>query len=86
MIMGPFVIYLFLFSIIIILAQLFQNSTIPIALILVVFGMLLSFFPFFPEIHIDSHLVLDIFLPLLIYQISSFSSWRDIKKQARPIT
>jgi monovalent cation/hydrogen antiporter len=84
--MDPFIIYLILFSIVVLLGQIFQKSTVPIALILVIFGMILSFIPFFPEIHIDSKLVLNIFLPLLIYQISAFSTWRDIKKQARPIT
>lgn len=84
--MDPFIIYLILFSIIVLLGQLFQKSTVPVALILVILGMVLSFIPFFPETHIDSKLVLNIFLPLLIYQISSFSSWHDIKKQARPIT
>jgi len=83
--MDPYIIYLILFGIIILVGQLFQKSTIPIGLILVIFGMLLSFFPYFPEINLDSKLVLNFFLPLLIYQISAFSSWRDIKKQFRPI-
>lgn len=83
--MDLFIFYLLLFGIIVLLGQLFQKSTIPIALILVIAGMLLSLVPFFPEIRLNSQLVLDIFLPLLVYQISSFSSWRDMKKQARPI-
>ncbi len=83
--MDQFIIYLILFTIIVLLGQLFQKSTIPLALILVIFGMLLSFVPYFPEISLDSKLVLNFFLPLLVYQISSFSSWYDIKKQIRPI-
>src|ERR1043166_10348402 len=83
--MEIFVVYLFLFSIIVILGELFQKSIVPIALILVITGMLCSFIPFFPEIQLNSKLVLNIFLPLLIYEISAFSSWRDMKKQARPI-
>lgn len=79
-------IYLILFSIIVVLAQVFQKSTIPIALILVITGMVLSYIPLFPVIHLDSSLVLNFFLPLLIYQISSFSSWRDMKKELRPIS
>jgi len=83
--MDLFITYLVLFACIIFLSQLFQKSTIPIALILVISGMLLSFVPFFPQINLDSALVLNFFLPLLVYQVSSFSSWRDIKKQMRPI-
>lgn len=77
--------YILLFSIIVLLGQVFQKSTIPLALILVIFGMLLSLLPFIPEIQLNSNLVLDFFLPILIYEISAFSSWRDIKKQLRPI-
>jgi Na+/H+ antiporter len=83
--MNLFILYLILFSIIVLLGQIFQKSTIPIALIYVITGMLLSFVPFFPEVHLDSQLVLNVFLPLLIYETSSFSSWREIQKQARPI-
>lgn len=83
--MDQFIVYLILFSIIILVSHLFQKSTIPIPLILVIVGMLLSFVPFFPEIKLDSTLVLDFFLPLLVYEISAFSSWRDMKKQFRPI-
>ena len=84
--MDILIIYLSLFTIIAVITQLFHKSTIPAALILALAGMLLSFIPYFPAIHLDSSLVLNFFLPLLIYQISSFSSWRDIKKQIRPIT
>ena len=83
--MDLFIIYIILFIIIVLLGQVFQQSTIPLALILVIFGMLLSFVPYFPEINLNSDLVLNFFLPLLVYQISAFSSWRDIKKQIRPI-
>jgi Na+/H+ antiporter len=83
--MEVFLTYLILFSTIIILNQIFRKVAVPISLILVVFGMLLGFVPFFPQIHLDPKLVLNIFLPLLIYQISSFSSWKEIKQQIRPI-
>ena len=83
--MDPLIVYLILFSLIVILGQLFRKSTIPLSLFLVITGMLFSFIPYFPEIHLNSSLVLNIFLPLLVYEISAFSSWRDMKKQARPI-
>jgi CPA1 family monovalent cation:H+ antiporter len=83
--MDQFIIYLILFSIIVLLGQVFQKSTIPIALILVIAGMLLSLVPYFPEITLDPTLVLNFFLPLLVYEIGAFSSWRDVKRQFRPI-
>ncbi len=83
--MDQIITYVLLFITLVTLGQLFQRSTIPLALILVIFGMVLSFIPYLPEIKLDSNLVLNCFLPLLVYQISAFSSWRDIKKQIRPI-
>lgn len=78
-------IYMILFSIIIVVGQLFNKSSIPITLILVITGMVLSIIPNFPEVTLSPELVLHIFLPLLVYQISSFSSWVDMKKNFRPI-
>lgn len=83
--MDQYIVYIILFSIIVIVGQLFQKSIVPIALILVISGILLSFIPYFPEVHLDSKLVLNFFLPLLVYEISAFSSWRDMKRQFRPI-
>lgn len=74
-----------LFIIIIVVGQIFNKSSIPITLLLVMIGMVLSFIPQFPKVELSSELVLDIFLPILVYQISSFSSWVDIKKNFRPI-
>jgi CPA1 family monovalent cation:H+ antiporter len=83
--MDSYITYLILFSIIVLLGELFQKSIFPIALILVIAGMLLSFIPIFPTIQLNPTLVLNLFLPLLVYEISAYSSWRDMKKQARPI-
>jgi monovalent cation/hydrogen antiporter len=83
--MDQLIVYIVFFSLIVLVGQVFQNSTIPLSLILVVVGMLISFLPFMPEFNLQSDLVLDVFLPLLIYQISSFSSWRDIRKLLMPI-
>jgi len=77
--------YILLFSIIIIVGLVSNKLIIPITLLLVIVGMILSFIPQFPKISIDPNLILHIFLPLLIYQISSFSSWFDFKKNIRPI-
>lgn len=83
--MEHLIFYIALFCVIVLAGQLFRKSVFPLALILVITGMLLSLIPYVPEITLDSGLVLNVFLPLLIYQISAFSSWRDIRKQIRPI-
>lgn len=83
--MEHIVTYIILFGLIVIVGQVFHKSTIPISLLLVITGILLSFIPGLPQINLNPEVVLNIFLPLLIYQISSFSSWKDIKKNIQPI-
>lgn len=78
-------IFIALLVIIVGISVLFRESPIPTALILVIAGMLASFIPFLPPIKLEPNLVLDIFLPLLIYAASAYSSWRDIKLDFRSI-
>lgn len=84
--MEQFAIYIILFGIIVIVGQVFDKTTIPLSLILVIVGMILSMVPNFPTVTLNPDVVLDIFLPILIYQASSFSSWKEYKKNFRPIT
>ena len=83
--MDQSILYIMLFGIIALVGQVFNKSIIPIPLLLVIAGMMLSFMPGFPEIELNPNLVLNVFLPILIYQISSFASWKDVKKNSRPI-
>lgn len=83
--MEQLITYVILFGIIVIIGQLFNKSTLPITLLLVITGMLLSGVPGFPQITLNPNLVLDIFLPLLVYKISAFASWKDVQKNIRPI-
>ena len=83
--MDQIVLYIILFGIIVLVGHFFRKSRIPISLLLVIIGMLLSLVPSFPEVTLNPNVVLDIFLPLLVYQISSFTDWHDVKKNLRPI-
>ena len=78
-------IYIILFVVIVVIGQVFNKSSIPISLLLVIAGMVLSVVPGFPHVSLNPEIVLDIFLPILIYQISSFSAWKDFKKYFRSI-
>ncbi len=77
--------YIVLFAIIVIIGQLFDKFSVPLPLLLVVTGMLLSFVPGLATVTLNPSLVLNIFLPMLVYQISAFLSWKDFKKNVRPI-
>ncbi|MBS0349576.1 MAG: sodium:proton antiporter [Proteobacteria bacterium] len=78
-------VYIGFFCIIVIFGQVFNKWVVPLALILTIAGMLFSFIPFFPRVTLNPSLVLNIFLPILLYQISAFSSWQEFKKNIRPI-
>ncbi len=63
----------------------FQKSSIPISLLLVLIGMVLSFIHSVPHVYLIPDLVLELFLPLLIYQVSGETSLRDVFKHIQPI-
>ncbi|MDR3476873.1 MAG: sodium:proton antiporter [Gammaproteobacteria bacterium] len=83
--MGQLEIYILLFGVIILIGQIFNKSPVPTSLLLVITGMVLSLIPQFPLVTLNPDLVLNIFLPVLVYHISSSSSWKDFKKNIRPI-
>lgn len=84
--MDEFEIGIGLIAIVAMVSVVFRNSRIPLALILVIVGMLISFIPGMPHIRISSHFVLTIFLPLLLYDASAYaSSWQQIRVNLRPI-
>ncbi|HVV69007.1 MAG TPA: Na+/H+ antiporter [Gammaproteobacteria bacterium] len=83
--MSHLEVYIVLFALIISVGMLFGKSSIPLPLLLVIAGMLIALLPGLPEVQLDPELILNIFLPLLIFEISTFTSWRDVKKNLRPI-
>lgn len=78
--------YLTLLVIITVVSVLFRKSTVPTTLILVIVGMLLSYVPGIPHIEINPVIILDGFLPLLLYTATYSASWREIKNNGRAIS
>lgn len=76
---------LVLFGVIAIIGIIFRKSSIPLSLYMLITGMLLSLLPFIPRITFSPTLVLDVFLPLLIYEMTQDTSWREVKFNLRPI-
>lgn len=77
--------YICLLGIISVLGILFRKTTVPIGLILVVVGMILSLFKKFPHVDLDPQLVLTVFLPAIVYQASAYTPLREINKHRRAI-
>ena len=84
--MEQTVIFVALFCVIVGIGQLFNQLAIPLPLLLVITGMCLSIVPGFESVTINPNIVLNIFLPLMVYQISGFASWKDFKTNIRSIT
>src|SRR5258708_34092266 len=62
-----------------------NKLAIPYPVLLVLGGLALSFIPFLPVIRLDPNLVLFFFLPPLLYPAALFTSWRDFRRNLRPI-
>jgi CPA1 family monovalent cation:H+ antiporter len=58
---------------------------LPYPVVLVLAGLALSFIPHLPEVKLDPNLVFFFFLPPLIYPAALFTSWRDFRRNLRPI-
>src|SRR6266850_5661865 len=58
---------------------------VPYPVLFLLGGLALSFVPFLPVIRLDPNLVLFFFLPPLLYPAALFTSWRDFRRNLRPI-
>ena len=59
---------------------------LPYPILLVLGGLLLGFVPGLPRFTLDPDLIFLLFLPPLIYASAWFTSWRDFKRNLRPIS
>src|SRR5437016_414403 len=62
-----------------------QKITLPYPVVLVLAGLALSFVPRLPEVKLNPDIVFYFFLPPLIYPAALFTSWRDFRRNLRPI-
>jgi Na+/H+ antiporter len=58
---------------------------LPYPVLLVSSGLVLSLVPFLPHVGFDPELALLVFLPPLLYPAALFTSWRDFRRNLRPI-
>src|SRR5881392_2809069 len=62
-----------------------QKITLPYPVVLVLAVLALSFVPRLPEVKLNPDIVFYFFLPPLIYPVALFTSWRDFRRNLRPI-
>src|SRR5882762_9094418 len=62
-----------------------RKMALPYPVVLVLVGLGLSFVPRLPEMRLDPNIVFYFFLPPLLYPAALFTSWRDFRRNLRPI-
>jgi monovalent cation/hydrogen antiporter len=68
------------------LSVLARVARVPYPILLVLGGLVLGFVPGMPHVELPPELVLVVFLPPLLYWAGFFSSPRDLRAEARPIS
>jgi monovalent cation/hydrogen antiporter len=74
-----------LFAAIAALVLIARKIDVPYPIVLVLAGLGLSFVPHLPEVKLNPNIVFYFFLPPLIYPAALFTSWRDFRRNLRPI-
>jgi Na+/H+ antiporter len=84
--LHPFLQYIVLIIIILFLVMLGQKLKIAYPIVLVLGGLVLSFYPGVHAININPELIFVIFLPPLLYEAAWYTSWKDLWRWRRVIT
>src|SRR5205085_7193278 len=74
-----------LFTAVGVLAVLAHKITLPYPIVLVLGGLVLSFVPRLPAVNLNPDIVFYFILPAVIYPAALFTSWRDFRRNLRPI-
>src|SRR5207237_9410061 len=74
-----------LFSLVASQGNIARQFAVSYPVFLVVGGLALSFIPRLPEVKLNPNIVFYFFLPPLLYPAALFTSWRDFRRNLRPI-
>lgn len=84
--MDNFRIIIFILAILIGLSAVIDKLKIPYPVLLVLVGLTIGFIPGLPNLPLDPDVIFFIFLPPLLYDAASRTSWHDFKANLRPIS
>ncbi len=73
-------------TILIALSAIADKIKLPYPVLLVIVGLVIGFTPFLPDLELDPDVVFLIFLPPLLYDAASKTSWLEFKREIRPIS
>lgn len=84
--LHDFLQYILLVIVILLLVMLAQRLKVAYPIVLVLGGLLLSFYPGVHAININPELIFVIFLPPLLYEAAWYTSWKDLWRWRRVIS
>ena len=84
--MRNFEIIVIIFAILIVLMALANRLKIPRPILLVVIGLTIGFVPALPSFTLNPEVVFLLFLPPILYDAASHTSWHDFRAEIRPIS
>lgn len=84
--MENFQVVIFVMTILIVLSAFADKIKLPYPILLVVAGLVIGFVPVLPDLELNPDIVFLVFLPPLLFDAASKTSWHDFKKEIRPIS
>jgi Na+/H+ antiporter len=78
-------VFVFLFMVVAALVLIARKVHVPFPVLLVLSGLALSFVPHLPDVRLDPNLVFYFLLPPILYPAALYTSWRDFRRNIRPI-
>src|SRR3954470_17075084 len=84
--MKNFEIVIFLMTILISLSAFADRIKLPYPILLVLVGLIIGFVPFLPNLDLNPDIVFLGFLPPILYDSASKTSWHDFRREIRSIT
>ncbi len=84
--MDNFTVVIFIIAILLVLSVFSGKINFPFPILLLFVGVILGLLPFIPAPALDPEIVFLIFLPPILYDAASKTSWLDFKKEIRPIS
>ena len=84
--MENFKVIIFILAVLISLSALIDKLKLPYPVLLVFVGLIIGFVPVLPDLALDPDVVFLVFLPPLLYDAASRTSWLDFKANIRSIS
>jgi CPA1 family monovalent cation:H+ antiporter len=84
--MDNFTVVIFLMSILIALSAFSDKLKLPYPILLVLTGAVIGFIPALPDLALDPEVVFLVFLPPILHDAASHTSWHEFRSAIRPIS